>query len=245
MERALARPWRYLAALVPVALLVMGLSGCALKHPTADVVKGKELFVSKCGACHTLSHANTTGVTGPNLDDAFHQDRADGIKGTAIEGLVSYWIQHPDTQGVMPAGLFTGQSAQDVAAYVGLVAAVPGQDTGQLASAGGVTGTTPAAGKAVFTGVGGCGSCHTLADAHTTGTVGPDLNQRLRSDCATAQSQKIRGAALPKCIYTAITKPYAYLPSGYGAGVMPSNFGQRLTKSEITALVNYLQTATK
>jgi mono/diheme cytochrome c family protein len=245
MERLLARPRRCLIALLPVALLAMGLTGCSLKHPTADVVKGKELFTSKCGACHTLSHANTTGVTGPNLDDAFLQDRADGMKSGSIQGLVDYWIQHPDTQGVMPAGLFTGQEAQDVAAYVGQVAAVPGQDTGELANAGGVTGTTPAAGKAVFTGVGGCGSCHTLADAHTTGNVGPDLNQRLRSDCATPQSQKIRGKALPQCIETAITKPYAYLPSGYSAGIMPSNFGQRLTKSEITALVNYLQAATK
>jgi mono/diheme cytochrome c family protein len=245
MERLLARPFRLLLALAAMALLVVGLSGCSLKHPTADTVKGKELFVSKCGACHTLSHANTTGVTGPNLDDAFHQDRADGVKSTSIEGLVDYWIQHPNTQGVMPSGLFKGQEAQDVAAYVGQVAAIPGQDTGELANAGGVTGTTPADGKAVFTGVGGCGSCHALADAHTTGNVGPDLNQRLRSDCMTAQSQKIRGKTLAECIETAITKPYAYLPSGYSAGVMPSNFGQRLKKNEITALVNYLQAATK
>ena len=72
----------------------------------------------------------------------------------------------------MPAGLFKGQQAQDVAAYVGEVAGRPGVDTGALASAGGVTGTTPADGKAVFTGVGGCGSCHTLAAAGTTGVEG-------------------------------------------------------------------------
>lgn len=34
----------------------------------------------------------------------------------------------------------------------------------------------PAAGKQVFLSVGGCGSCHTLADAGTTGTVGPNLD---------------------------------------------------------------------
>jgi mono/diheme cytochrome c family protein len=34
----------------------------------------------------------------------------------------------------------------------------------------------PAAGRQVFLGPGGCGSCHTLADAGTTGTVGPNLD---------------------------------------------------------------------
>jgi cytochrome c6 len=34
----------------------------------------------------------------------------------------------------------------------------------------------PAAGKVVFTGAGTCGQCHTLADAGTSGTVGPNLD---------------------------------------------------------------------
>jgi cytochrome c553 len=34
----------------------------------------------------------------------------------------------------------------------------------------------PAAGKAVFTSA-GCGACHTLADAGTSGTVGPNLDE--------------------------------------------------------------------
>jgi mono/diheme cytochrome c family protein len=34
----------------------------------------------------------------------------------------------------------------------------------------------PTAGKALF-GKSGCGSCHTLSDAHSTGTVGPNLDQ--------------------------------------------------------------------
>jgi uncharacterized cupredoxin-like copper-binding protein len=115
--------------------LLVVLAGCAVKHPTASEVRGKQLFVAKCGACHTLDHASTTGVVGPNLDDAFRQDRADGVKSTSIQGLVDYWIRYPDTQGVMPPMLFKGQEAQDVAAYVGSVAGKPGQDTGALAAA--------------------------------------------------------------------------------------------------------------
>jgi mono/diheme cytochrome c family protein len=239
------RSTRSLVAFLPAALVLLAVGGCAVKHPTANVVKGKELFVEKCGACHTLSHANTTGVVGPNLDDAFRQDRADGYKSASIQGLVDYWIRYPNTEGAMPSMLYKGQEAQDVAAYVGLVAGRPGADTGALASAGGVTGTTPAAGKAVFTGVGGCGSCHTLAAAGTHGTVGPNLDKDLKTNCATPQSQKIRGSTLQKCIETAIVNPYAYLPAGYHAGVMPSNFGKTLTKSEITALVNFISSATK
>jgi mono/diheme cytochrome c family protein len=245
MEKVLARLLRSFAALIPSAFLVLALGGCAVKHPVADVVQGKELFVQKCGACHTLSHAATTGDIGPNLDDAFRQDRADGIKSPAIEGLVDFWIRYPDTEGVMPAMLYKGQDAEDVAAYVSAVAARPGQDTGALADVGAVTGTTAADGKVVFTGIGGCSSCHTLAAAGATGTVGPNLDQRLRTDCQTADSLRIRGATLDKCIFTAITKPYAYISSGYAAGVMPSDFGQRLTKNEVTALVNFLATAAK
>jgi mono/diheme cytochrome c family protein len=34
----------------------------------------------------------------------------------------------------------------------------------------------PAAGKEVFLGAGGCGSCHTFADAGTSGSIGPNLD---------------------------------------------------------------------
>jgi mono/diheme cytochrome c family protein len=225
--------------------VMLAVGGCAVKHPTANLVSGKVMFQKSCGSCHTLAHASTSGTTGPNLDDAFRQDRTDGVKSTSIQGLVDYWIRYPNTQGVMPQGIVKGQDAQDVAAYVATVAARPGQDSGALAAAGGVQGTTPAAGKQVFTGVGGCGSCHTLAAAGTTGTVGPNLDTDLKTNCATAQSKQIRGATLQECIKTAIVKPYAYLPSGYKAGVMPSNFGQTLKPNEITALVNFLSTAAK
>jgi mono/diheme cytochrome c family protein len=236
---------RSLLAGVSIALSTLALGGCAIKHPTANLAHGKLLFVAKCAACHTLSHANTSGTIGPNLDDAFRQDRVDGVKSTSIQGLVDYWIRFPSTGGAMPARLYDGQQAQDVAAYVAAVAAGPGQDTGALALAGGVTGTTPADGKQVFTGIGGCGSCHVLAAAGSTGTVGPSLDMRLKADCATPQSKQIRGATYQQCIRTAIVDPYKYLPSGYRAGVMPSNFGHTLTPTEITALVNFLSTAAK
>ena len=245
MVNRVARTFRSFVSFVPAALLVVGLAGCAVKHQTGNVVQGKQLFSSKCGACHTLAHAGTTGTIGPNLDYAFAQDRRDKLSNSEIQGLVDFQILFPNSRGAMPAMLFTGQKAQDVSAYVARVAAEPGQDTGALANAGTVTGTTPAAGKQVFTGVGTCASCHVLAAAGATGTVGPSLDTRLKADCALPASKKIRGATLQACIKKAIVDPYAFLPSGYSAGVMPSNFGTRLKANEITALVNFLATAAK
>jgi mono/diheme cytochrome c family protein len=234
---------------LPVALLLLALGGCAVKHPVTNLVHGKQLFVSKCGACHTLSHASATGTVGPNLDVVFRQDRADGIKTASIQGLVDNWILYPnanpDSGAVMPGMLYKGQAAEDVAAYVAAVASEPGQDTGALATAVQANvPVTPASGKAVFIGPGGCGGCHTLAAAATTGTAGPNLSTRLASDCANPASQKVRGTTLQKCIATAIVNPYAYLPAGYTAGVMPNNFSKTLSPTQIKALVAFLSSVT-
>lgn len=102
-----------------------------------------------------------------------------------------------------------------------------------------------AAGKAVFTGASGCGGCHTLASAGASGTVGPNLDVRLRTDCAAAASKRVRGATLTQCIHTAIVNPYAYIPSGYTKGVMPATFGTTLTPAQVQSLVGYLASVAK
>ena len=56
-----------------------------------------------------------------------------------------------------------GQAVQDIAKYVGAVAGT------------GVTAEKPTDGKTIFTT--NCASCHTLADAGTSGNVGPNLDQ--------------------------------------------------------------------
>ncbi|MBV8943129.1 MAG: cytochrome c oxidase subunit II [Solirubrobacterales bacterium] len=104
---------------------------------------------------------------------------------------------------------------------------------------------TAAAGKAVFTSAAGCSTCHTLAAAGATGTIGPNLDQRLRSDCAKPASKRIRGPTLEQCIHAAITRPYAYIPSGFHAGIMPADFAKRLTSAQIAALVKFLSSAAK
>ncbi len=85
-----------------------------------------------------------------------------------------------------------------------------------------------AQGRQVFAS-GGCGACHTLADAHSNGAVGPDLNKFLTGAKHSAGF-----------IATSIVDPSAYVESGYSAGVMPATFGSSLSKLQIQALVSYL-----
>ena len=137
---------RGLAAVAAAALLV-GISGCQLNDTGDNVVAGKQDFVAKCGSCHTLKRAGTTGVTGPNLDEAFQQARSTGFGQSTFKGIVYRQILQPNrtpqidpvtgkTAAEMPAKLFTGTKARDVAAYVASAVAKPGEDKGQLGSVG-------------------------------------------------------------------------------------------------------------
>jgi uncharacterized cupredoxin-like copper-binding protein len=132
-----------------VGLLVAAtiLGGCQIADSGTNVVKGKEQFVAKCGACHVLARAGTTGVTGPNLDEAFARARQDGFGQDTFEGIVHRQILHPAIRPqhdpvtgkelpLMPAALVTGEDAKDVAAYVASAAAKSGKDTGALAQVG-------------------------------------------------------------------------------------------------------------
>jgi mono/diheme cytochrome c family protein len=122
------------AATVGAAAL---LTACSTNSSAGDanVVAGKQLFVARCGSCHTLSRAGTKGVIGPNLDESFQQAIKDGLQRDGIRGAVHGWILHPALGGVMPAKLVTGEKAVDVAAYVSGAVARPGKDSGLLATA--------------------------------------------------------------------------------------------------------------
>jgi plastocyanin len=134
-------------ALVACVLAPAVTAGCQLTSRSTDVAKGKTLFVSKCGSCHTLARAGTTGVTGPNLDQAFQRSRRDGMGQSTFAGIVEHQIYYPPRRAemdpltkkplpLMPANLVTGDDATDVAAYVAQAAGKPGKDTGALAAIG-------------------------------------------------------------------------------------------------------------
>jgi cytochrome c oxidase subunit II len=90
--------------------------------------------------------------------------------------------------------------------------------------------------KQVFTSS-GCGSCHTLGDAGTNGTVGPKLDTLARD---AAKFGKQRGETPQEYVKESIVKPAAFTVPGFPKGVMPGNFGSQLSAEQLDALVSYL-----
>jgi cytochrome c oxidase subunit 2 len=73
-----------------------------------------------------------------------------------------------------------------------------------------------------------CGACHTLADAGTSGSTGPDLDKVLKGKDAAFIKQSI-------------LEPNAEIAAGYQKGIMPENYQQTLSSGEVDALVTYLE----
>ena len=223
-----------LAALVTAACaatLGLALSGCGTGGYTSSGSQGagKELFTQRCGGCHTLADAGTNGTIGPDLDDAFAQAREAGMTSETFTQVVANQIRFPietpvtgapgmpgpdGPQGTLPScddvegDAFCvedqDQAIDDISVYVGAVAGT------------GVVTEQPTDGKSIFSA--NCGSCHTLADAGTTGTVGPNLDQ----------------SRPPKdLVVDRVTN---------GQGAMPS-FKDSLDAQQIEAVADYVSTA--
>jgi cytochrome c6 len=196
---------------------------------------GRQLFLdSTCGACHTLADAGTTGTIGPNLDDAFAQARADGLTSDTFTQVVATQIKFPiedtsTTQQGMPGpettlplcddveeGKFCvddrDEAVNDISVYVGAVAGTgkPPPEQPEPGQPG------QADGKSIFTD--NCGSCHTLADAGTSGTIGPNLDD----------SKPSKALAVDR-----VTN---------GMGVMPA-FQDSLSAEQIQAVAEYVTSA--
>jgi cytochrome c6 len=211
-------PLRTPVATALLLSVLLAASGCgAVGRTTAgDPSHGKELFLNParpgdlaCASCHTLADAKSTGTVGPNLDDAFSSDKQQGFSEQTIRDIVRGQIAYPTAP--MPADLYTGQNARDVAVYVAKCAGNPScgvtaetapsttTTTGATTTTG-TTGTTTSGGapdgKQVFASA-GCGGCHTLKDAGATGTVGPNLDQLKPSQARVARQVENGGAVMP------------------------------------------------
>ena len=248
------------AAAAAFVVLALAASGCGsgvgrAVSGSADTSNGKALFVQRCGFCHTLGEAKTSGKVGPNLDESFRPDYTQGFEESTIRQVVADQIRFAGDFGekgpTMPKNLVKGQDVDDVAAYVAAVAgprkgvsitATPsgGGETGGTTT----TGTTPsggggganvAAGKDAFAS-NGCGACHALAAAGTNSEVGPDLD-KLKSYAEDAKKP------VEDFTHESIVAPNDYVEEGFPKGVMPDF--SHLPKNTVDALVAFLVQSAK
>ena len=211
---------------LPVAAVAIALAAGGCGTSSADTQRGRQLFINKCGSCHMLAQAATTGVQGRDLDAAFAAARAAGQDSDTIEGVVKAQIEFPrpstnNPNISMPRNLVEGQDRDDVAAYVGSIAGVPG--AGPPKAPGGP-------GAQIFAN-NGCSGCHTLAAANAGGTTGPDLDKALKGQTAAEITQSI-------------VTPNAKITPGYPANVMPQTFEQMIPAPQLKQLVAYLLSST-
>ena len=206
-----------LAALIALAVVV---SGCGTTD--ADPERGRALFVQKCGTCHAMAQAGTTAEVGPSMDHAFAAARAVGNDSDTIEGIVKAQVEYPrevngNPRVSMPADIVTGQDLDDVAAYVGKWAGVPGAAPPEVPGGPGAQ---------VFAN-NGCGGCHTFAAAEAGGNLGPNLDETLPGESEAKVKEMI-------------VDPNAEIAKGYPPNVMPQTYEQELSPKELEDLVKFL-----
>ncbi|MDQ3758485.1 MAG: c-type cytochrome [Actinomycetota bacterium] len=206
-----------------LALLAGGIAtGCDTQEE-ADLERGRDLFSTGCGTCHALTEARAGAVIGPDLDSSFAQARANGMDQDTIEGIVEAQIDNPRDvdegdpdydQLYMPADIFEGSDAQDVAAYVASVAGVEGIEPPPLGD-----------GKNIF--LQQCAGCHQLEAAGSAGGVGPNLDEVLAGQDAAMIEESIRD-------------PQAEISPGFEPGIMPQYTDDAIPDENLQDLIDYL-----
>jgi len=216
---------RIIAVLGGVLAAGIVAAGCDTTED-ANLDRGRELFIARCGSCHILSEANTTGVLGPDLDAAFAQARASGTDSDFIEGVVEAQIANPrqvrdpaNDPSFMPAALVEGQDAEDVATYIASVAGVPGIEAPE--APGGEGGQ-------IFAN-NGCGGCHIFGPAgpDASGMIGPNLDEVLAGQSSEQVAESI-------------VDPEAEITAGFPSGSMPANFGDVIPEEDLDTLIDFL-----
>jgi len=90
-------------------------------HLTAEQEKGRELFAHTCSVCHTLAATKSVGRIGPNLDVRVGDDIStpEGRRALVLSAIAEGRARG---LGQMPAQLYQGKEAEEVASFVAAVA---------------------------------------------------------------------------------------------------------------------------
>ena len=240
-----------IAALVAAALVACagcGSSGADEAEPTAaDIAHGRVLFQTGppgkegCELCHTLAAAKAHGPFGPDLDAETVEWRTQQyLDEQEIRDLVRKQIAEatcvsPAEAGrCMPKNLFTGDDADDVAAFVarcgGRAGTIycPPTDGGLRGLAG--------RGQDLFVSE-ACISCH-WADSGKS--VGPSFHGLAGSDVTLQSGKTVK--ADDRYLLVSILAPDYQVVQGYQAGIMSSRIAaEHITRDQARALVAYIK----
>lgn len=226
--------------------------------PAELAAHGKEIVRQRgCLACHTLepgAGVMTGHGRGPNLADIGSR-RARGVQG-GPSTLVEYLVQALYEPGaylvegfanIMPPS--TGAPAklnyEEIVAVVNYLQSLGGKPAVRIGDiprpSGAVAAAVPAKApstlepKALLESQ-GCLACHSLEEGKTT--VGPTLAAARLKEAAASRKMSIEAF-----LVEAIVDPRAYEPKGFPSGVMPQDYGAKLTAAQLKALVDYLAAA--
>lgn len=227
-------------------LLLLGVaalsSGCGQTGVASggDVSQGKQLFTTKCGGCHRLADAGSTGTQGPDLDAAFYGARQQKFKVSTIRQVVYDQIYH--AAGQMPQRIVTGADAKAVAAYVASVAGTGSAREGapptvtQTTGGGGGGGGASAKGAQLFQSL-GCSACHSLTGARQTG---PPLNGLFGKKVQLTGGGSV--TADDQYVLESILDPDKQIVRGYPKGIMSATIRPgSVTEAQAKALVAFIK----
>jgi cytochrome c oxidase subunit II len=232
---------RFLAAAVLLVGVAAVSSACGQTGIAkgGDISRGKQLFTTKCGSCHRLQDAGSTGTVGPDLDGAFAGVRAQKFKLTTIKQVVYDQIYHAIAP--MPRKLVTGADAASVAGYVASVAgtgsasqgAPPTLSAAPPARGGGAAAT----GASLYQSL-GCVACHSLAGAKGTG---PTFKGLYGSKVQLSNGQTV--TANDAYLLESILDPDKQIVKGFAKGIMSAVIHPgSVPRAKAKALIAFIKT---
>jgi cytochrome c551/c552 len=140
-------------------------------------------------------------------------------------GKPSSAVVHTVTVGATSPGTTTAAAPTTTAATTAPATTTAG---------GGKGGGNAAAGKAVFAS-NGCAACHTFQPAGASGTIGPNLDTAPASDAKADNNMD-----LSAFVKESIVNPDAYIAKGFSKGIMPTDFGSKISSSQLNDLVAFI-----
>ncbi len=235
-----------------------------------EIEKGAEIFANNCTSCHGIDGKGLPGVapalysryffTQRIVDVGFTGTLHDYVAGTVAAGRpsnsISQWAQMMPTWGVNYGGPLRNDQVQAVTAFVMNWEADALTQTAendpwqpfQNAKTTTITGTITTAASGPVEGevrapdqlfiTMGCQGCHNLEQDQTANNRGPIAPNLGNLD--TEAGNMVAGQDALTYVINSITHPNDFVVQGYGAGIMPQNFPDRLSTEEIANLAQWL-----